>query len=74
MTKNDWLKIINPILFISVLIQALTGLAIFFGWAESVIIYKLHAYNGLFFIAVAGLHLWLNWQWVKATFLKKVSG
>jgi len=74
-TKARMMVILNPILFVSLLIQILTSLFMFFNLftSKSEIWFGLHQYNGLVFIFLALLHLMLNWSWVKANFFKKTA-
>lgn len=70
------LKWVNPVLFVSALLQALTGVALYFELVESspkLFSYtlKIHAKNGLLLIILIAIHLALNWSWVKAQFFKK---
>ncbi|MFA6079028.1 MAG: DUF4405 domain-containing protein [Candidatus Omnitrophota bacterium] len=70
------LKIINPLLFISFLIQAVTGIALAFNlvgrieWLAGPVV-EIHEYNGLFMIIAIFAHLALNWGWVKTQFFKR---
>lgn len=70
MNKIKLLKMLNPVLGISFLLQAISAVAIVLrkapGW-----LYKLHAINGMTFIIIVLVHVTLNWGWIKANFLKK---
>lgn len=75
MNKPQWLKVLNLVLFISLLVQALTGLVLFFSLfvTQIDVFIVIHKYNGLFLILLVGLHLWFNWSWIKINFFKKTS-
>ncbi len=69
--KNKALKILNPILlllFLMVLI-GLTGYKI----TEIHAWYELHEIGGILFLIAGLLHLYFNWGWVRATYLKRKS-
>jgi len=73
MNKPDMLRIINPILFISAVIQILTGMALFFDLFISQAkifetIANIHKYNGVIFALLVIIHLSLNWSWVRSQF------
>jgi len=69
MTKSKALKILNPILVILFLDQALTG--IFHDFIPYEIFEKVHGIVGYFLAAAVALHIYLNWSWIKSTFFKK---
>jgi hypothetical protein len=73
MTKNTWLKIANPLLFLSALIQILTGFVLALKMLPSQIgfFYELHEHNGMVFVVLLVIHIILNWGWVRANFLKR---
>jgi hypothetical protein len=69
MKRNDMLKVVNPILGLLVLSQILTGI---FGEALPYKAFEiLHKGGGYFLASVVALHLFLNWNWVKANYFKK---
>ena len=70
MNKNQWLKIVNTVIFCVFIVLALTGLSLFFNLFSfhEEIIANLHEYAGLAFIALVIVHLTLNWGWIKANF------
>jgi hypothetical protein len=70
MNRLAVLRVLNFLLVISFLIQALTITAIFSRTGPRGII-KVHIWNGAFFITMIIFHLILNWSWVKANWLKK---
>lgn len=72
MKKNTVLKILNPIMGLLVLNQALTGLlrdALPYDAFE-----MLHEGGGPALVAVIALHVFLNWNWIRATYFKKGKG
>lgn len=76
MDKANLLKIVNPLLFISLVIQALTGMiaALHLFMSNPKLfeaLMELHEYNGFVFVLLAGTHLYLNWGWVKAQIIGK---
>ena len=70
MKKAGLLKVVNILLAVDFLIIAGTAILheiiIETGYYSQV-----HALPGFIFIALVALHLFLNWNWVKATYLKK---
>ncbi len=69
MKKAQTLKILNPIIAVLFVSQAVTAIA-----HESIPyeVYKVvHGAGGFLFVLLVALHITLNWSWVKATFLKK---
>ena len=69
MTKATALKILNPILALLFLNQAATGLLADELPREAFEI--LHEGGAYLLIAGVVLHVFLNWNWVKATFFPK---
>lgn len=63
------LKILNPILFLTVIFTLLGLLG--YKTTETDLWYKLHIISGTLFFLAAILHLILNWGWVKASYLKR---
>jgi heme A synthase len=69
MSKNKALKVVNLILFILLVSQATTGLLRVklshevFEWG--------HERAAFLLLAMAGVHLALNWNWVKVNYFKK---
>lgn len=72
MTKNTVLKIINPILGVLVINQALTGI-----FADKIFALNpkafeiLHEGGGYLLVALCILHVILNWAWIKANFFRR---
>jgi hypothetical protein len=73
MDKTKMLQIVNPILFLVVMLQALSGLIFIFHLQvlPMAFVGEFHEYNGLVLVALALVHLALNWGWVKSNFLRK---
>ena len=72
--KVKLLKIVNPILFILMLIQAISGLGQrFAGQDLFIFLRRVHLPNGILFVIFFVIHLYLNWGWVKMNFLKPRS-
>ena len=69
MTKAKALKILNPILLILFLDQALTG--IFHELIPYELFAKVHGVVGYVLAVAAVTHLVLNWSWFKSNFFKK---
>jgi hypothetical protein len=82
MLKAKLLKIVNPILILNALVQALSGLILFllvrFPNFPVRVPYldEIHSYAGLALSALIIIHFILNWAWVKNTFFspKKQKG
>ncbi len=71
MTKAQALKVINTILFILMVVQAVTGLGQrFFGQSVFILFRRIHYPNGLLLLVIAALHLKFNWGWVRGNLLK----
>ena len=69
MKTNIFLKILNPILAVVLLIQIITGLL--HGIFTRDMFETIHGSGAGILLACVILHLFLNWGWVKANFLKK---
>lgn len=69
MKKNVQLKVLNALLALLLVSQALTGL-----FRDSIpdnVFADIHVPGGLLIITGVILHVILNWGWVRANFLKK---
>jgi hypothetical protein len=74
MTKNAVLKILNPILGVFILNQALTGIFADEIFARSPRAFTiLHVGGGYCLVAQVLLHLVLNWNWIKASYFRKAA-
>jgi hypothetical protein len=75
MKKAALLKVVNPVLALLFLAQAVTGIAHDPLQEMSYEVWKaIHSGGGLLLVLVAFSHVVLNWSWVRATFLKKRPG
>ena len=79
MTRISSLKITFIALFISMLIEAATGLAMLCGALMSHpkifrLVFNTHKYNGIVFVFLIILHLVQNWPWVRHNFFKSKEG
>jgi len=78
MNKGGMLKITNLILFVSISLEAVTGLFLFFRLFTDrpkffMGMVEFHEYNGIFLIALIAIHLVLNWGWIKGQFFKSAN-
>jgi len=69
MKRNSVLIIVNPILGVLLINQIMTGLLHKMLPHETFEI--LHKGGGIVLMAVAVLHVILNWNWIKANFFRK---
>ena len=69
MKRASWLKVINVLLFLSFLCQALTGLGR--SYIPYDIFMKIHLNCGVLLVILALIHVWLNWTWIKNNLFKK---
>jgi hypothetical protein len=65
MKKTTALKILNPILAVLIAFQLVSALF------PAQIPYDAHRYAGIAIFCGIGLHLFLNWNWIKANLLKR---
>ena len=69
MQNAAWLKVVNPLLLLAALVQAITGLGMMrFDWEA---VHELHETNGLAFVVLAATHLTLNRRWFLTAYRKK---
>lgn len=72
MDKVKLLRIVNPVLFLSFVVQAVTVsvilLRIRIPHLRAII--ELHEYNGIVMITLVSIHIILNWGWIRANFFK----
>ncbi|MFH1189361.1 MAG: DUF4405 domain-containing protein [Candidatus Omnitrophota bacterium] len=73
MNKALALRIVNPILALSFVVQAVTGIIMLLRIKTPYthLVFEAHEHNGLLMIALVTAHLTLNWGWITATFFKK---
>jgi hypothetical protein len=69
MKRNTALKILNPVLLVLFINQALSGL--FHSKYSYEAFELLHETAGKIFIGLLVLHIILNFNWIKANYLKK---
>lgn len=69
MSKNKALKVVNVILLVLLLNQVLSGL--WYGKLSHEAFEWGHERAAFVLLAVATVHLILNWNWVKANYFKK---
>lgn len=67
MTRNTALKIVNPLLALAVMHQALSG--VLNGMIPPDTFERLHKAGGLALVLLALAHVSLNWPWIRANFL-----
>lgn len=69
MNRMNLLKIVNPVLAVLALNQAITGLLS--DLLPRPVFEVIHQGGGIAFAITAGLHVFLNWNWIKSTYLRK---
>ena len=69
--KHISLNFVNAILFVSVCVQAASGLGI--ALTDSRVLIVVHVYNAYLLSLMIVLHLTLNWAWVKSFLSSKHS-
>jgi len=69
MNKVDLLKKLNPFLLLTFTVQAASGVLYFLVGDE--VWEDIHLFGGFIMIVIAGLHIILNWGWVKSNYFKK---
>ena len=68
MKKASWLKVINLLLFVVILNQAMSGLL--HDQLSPGAFEILHESAAYVLLALVALHLWLNWTWIANNFLR----
>ena len=64
--KGKLLKVINPILFIIMLVQIISGLSQrYAGQDVFILLRRVHVFNSRLVILFFIFHLYLNWAWIK---------
>ncbi len=67
--KLQFMKILALLLFVGILIQAITGfLGIIYDLGN---LHNLHFYSGIALLVIVLLHLIVNWAWIRANFFAK---
>ena len=74
MNKQLALRILNPILGLLLISQAVSGLLSARGLMPPEAFEIIHESGGIALVLGVGLHLTLNWSWVKASFMKPKLG
>jgi hypothetical protein len=70
--KSTFLRIVNPILFLLVLVQVITGLGQRYAGQDIFILFRrIHYPNGILLIIFFIVHLFLNWSWIKVSYFRK---
>jgi hypothetical protein len=69
--NNKWLILINPVIALMMLSQAVTSLNYYFAFIDRKTFLTLHMYGGYILTVFILTHLIINWFWVKNTFVKK---
>jgi hypothetical protein len=65
MQKTKILKILNPMLAVLLIFQLVSGLL------PAIVPYDVHRIVGILLGGGVGLHLILNWPWIRANLLKR---
>jgi hypothetical protein len=78
MNRGAVLKVTNLILFISMSLEAATGLFLFFKLLTDrpkvfMAIVEFHEYNGIFLIVLVSIHLAQNWGWIRGQFFRSAK-
>jgi hypothetical protein len=64
--KGKFLKVINPVFFIIMAIQIVSGLAQRYASQDAFIFFRrVHILNSWLVVLVFVIHLYLNWAWIK---------
>jgi len=69
MNKTKWLKIVNPLLAISVILQAIMGFLI--EYLPSAFVGEVHEINAPILVLLVVAHIVLNWGWIRANWCPK---
>ena len=70
LNKQTALKIVNPLFGLAFLIQLSTGFAMKYDGSHYELWSNIHCLCAWAVIAIFALHIWLNWNWIKANMLK----
>ncbi len=69
MARQSKLLVLNSVIFLMLLLQLLTGIRMWLvelsGWEFSLIVMNLHLINGLSFVALVFVHLYMNRGWIR---------
>jgi len=69
MPKNHALKILNPVLLLFLLLQAITGFI--HDQIPDKVFGVLHGGGGVLFVLLAIAHIGLNWSWIRGQYFPK---
>ncbi len=69
MKRSSWLKVVNVLLFLSFMCQAVTGLG--HSYIPYRIYVKIHSNSGMLFVILVLIHVWMNRSWIKNNLFKK---
>lgn len=70
--KSKLLKVVNPILFILMLFQVISGLGQRYAGQDLFVLFRrVHVPNGVLLVIFWIVHLYLNWGWIKMNFFKQ---
>jgi len=64
------LRLVNPLILLVIILQALSGLAILFDIPAPPVV-VLHQYNAFLLIVLSTTHVVLNWNWFRGFFFRK---
>jgi len=71
MAKNKMLKLLNPILAVLIVTQALSGMLRFH--LPPKVFDVVHEGGGVVLVVGVGLHLVLNWAWIRNTYRRRAA-
>ena len=70
--KQKLLKIINPILFLLMFIQAVSGFGQRYADVDLYVLFnRIHYPNGVLLVIFLAVHIYLNWAWISMNFFKR---
>jgi hypothetical protein len=69
--NNKWLIVINPLIAVLIVGQAVTGLNKYWAFLDLKTFNALHVCGGYLLFLLVICHLVINWFWVKNVFIKK---
>jgi hypothetical protein len=69
--KLRFLKIVNLTIAVLFLVQFTTVIPIFFNFGNFEVILGIHRWVGLSFLIIIPLHIFLNWNWIRANFFSR---
>ncbi|MDD5672915.1 MAG: hypothetical protein PHC61_02020 [Chitinivibrionales bacterium] len=76
MNKAKLLKVVNPVVSVLFILQVLTILALLFlgGVLDADNFIAIHKGIGLTLVIFSGVHIYLNWSWIKTNMFPKRKG